>query len=522
MASTLISEDLTCVAAGQFIGRGDMAWVVGIGECFAGIFLGDLGLWLIGRLVVRRVISWPWAARMVATARRVAGQASFNDRVGAIIVGARFVPGLRLPTYVALGAAGVGMAAFSVWTFIAAAVWTPLIVLLVAHVGDPALKPLEAYLSASGLLIVSLFIGVGAIRIVTLPLTRIGRAKLVASVSRIWRWEFWPSWLFYLPLIPWIAWLSLRHRGFMTITAANPGIPYGGFVGESKHQILRSLDSEHVSPTILIRAGRLDDRIAKFDRSVGYRFPVILKPDAGQRGAGVKLVRTRDELLRHLRNTHDDVLIQPYHPGPYEAGVFYYRIPGEPTGRILSITAKHFPELVGDGRSTIEQLVWRHPRYRMQARVFLTRHAADAQRVLAKAERFRLAMAGNHCQGTMFCDGSHLLTVQLEQKIDQIARTFDGFFFGRLDVRYSDPERFKLGQDLTIIELNGVTSESTNLYDPSWSLLRAYRMLFRQWSILFQIGAANRSRGERVNPTWELIREITRFYSSRKTVPLAD
>lgn len=523
MSSTLISEDLTCIAAGQLIGRGNLNAAIGISGCFAGIYLGDLGLWLLGRLVVRRIIAWPWALRLVNRAQQSVGAARLSGRVGAVVFAARFLPGLRLPTYVAMGAAGVGIAAFSFWTFIAAAIWTPLIVLLVARVGDRVVEPLETYLGASWLLVaLSALVGVVGIRISTTLLTEIGRARIVASISRIWRWEFWPAWLFYLPLIPWIAWLSLRHRGFMTITAANPGIPHGGFVGESKHQILTSMESAHVSSTILIRAGNLAERISAFDRNCGSLYPLILKPDAGQRGAGVKRVDSRAEAVKYLLRTNEDVLAQPYHPGPFEAGIFYYRVAGEQYGRVLSITDKHFSSVIGDGNSTLEQLIWRHPRYRMQASLFLARHAAQAHRILAAGERFSLALAGNHCQGTMFRDGAHLLTPLLEQKIDQIARTFDGFFFGRFDVRYADPERLKLGQDFSIIELNGITSESTNLYDPSWSLLQAYRVLFRQWSILFRIGAANRARGERASSLRELLEEIIRFYSNRQTVLLAD
>src|SRR5439155_18153349 len=82
--------------------------------------------------------------------------------------------------------------------------------------------------------------------------TSIGRAKLIATVSRIWRWEFWPTWIFYPPVLLWIAWLTIHHRGFMNITAANPGIPHGGFVGESKVQILSSLKGPHVIATELI------------------------------------------------------------------------------------------------------------------------------------------------------------------------------------------------------------------------------------------------------------------------------
>src|SRR5262249_31345229 len=153
------------------------------------------------------------------------------------------------------------------------------------------------------------------------------------------------------------------------------------------------------------------------------------------------------------------------------------------------------PVLMGDGRSTVEELVWRHPRYRMQAGVFLARHAADVDRVLADGEALPLALAGNHSQGTMFRDGAHLLTPELGRGGGQGARPFAGFFVGRFDVRYSDVDDFKAGRDLAVVELNGATSESTNVYDPSWSLLRAYGTLFRQWELLYRIGAANRRCG---------------------------
>jgi membrane protein DedA with SNARE-associated domain len=502
-SSTLISEDLACILAGQLIARGSISAPVGIAGCFLGIFLGDFGLWLLGRWVVRRFIAWPWAVRLVEKAR-VRKIASFpGDRLGVIVSAARFIPGMRLPTYIALGAVGVEGAPFALWTFLAASIWTPLVVLLVARFGDAVVRPLQAYFSASWIVLIpAVLIGLLIIRLLTSCLTELGRAKLITTISRIWRWEFWPAWLFYIPLIPWIAWLSLRHRGFMTITAANPGIPNGGFVGESKYQILSSLASEHVSRTVLIRDG---------NQTIPFTLPLILKPDVGQRGAGVKLVRSLRDAIEYLRISRGDIIAQKYHPGPYEAGVFYYRFPDESSGHILSITDKVFSQVIGDGISTLEQLIWRHPRYRMQAQLFLARHADHAQRVLGCGETFQLAMVGNHCQGTMFKDGSHQITQALEQKIDEIAKTFEGFYFGRFDVRYSNVDQFKAGEDLVIIELNGVTSESTNLYDPTWSLLRAYRLLFRQWSILFQIGAANRMRGQTPGSYSSLFREIFTF-----------
>jgi len=60
----------------------------------------------------------------------------------------------------------------------------------------------------------------------------------------------------------------------------------------------------------------------------------------------------------------------------------------------------------------------------------------------------------------------------------------------RIVSRYAEAEAFKRGEDFAVLELNGVTSESTNLYDPSWPLPRVYRTLFAQWSLCFAIGDA--------------------------------
>jgi hypothetical protein len=158
----------------------------------------------------------------------------------------------------------------------------------------------------------------------------------------------------------------------------------------------------------------------------------------------------------------------------------------------------------------------------MQVHTFLRRHAAEADRVLSEGERFPLAVAGNHCQGTMFRDGSHLLTPELERAVDAIVRPFAGFFIGRFDVRYTDVEAFRAGRDLAVVELNGATSESTNIYDPSWSLWAAYRTLFRQWALLYQIGHANRQRGHEPTSVLTLLRCVCDYYRGRRIDPLSD
>jgi hypothetical protein len=292
-----------------------------------------------------------------------------------------------------------------------------------------------------------------------------------------------------------VAALAARY-GVRALPAANPGLEDGGLVGESKADILGKLPEQWTIPFLLAPSLTPASEIVSRVVARGWQYPLIIKPDVGQRGIGVKRVSNESELEAYSRAYGGPVLVQPWHPGPYEAGIFYVRPPGESRGYIFSITDKKFPFLIGDGVSTIEQLITRHPRFRRQAGLFLHRHAADRERVIATGERFALGDIGNHAQGALFVDGAHLITPALEERIDAIARAVPGFFIGRFDVRYCDLQRFKAGLDLAIVELNGVTAESTNIYDPARSLLDAYRTLFAQWRLVFRIGAANLKRGE--------------------------
>ena len=507
---TLASEDLTCITAGQLVRFGKLDASRAVLGCLAGIYVGDLGLWFVGRAVGRP----RWIRRYVRDANFDRLGQWFERNAAGAILGSRFLPGARLPMYLAAGAAGGNFRIFATWTFVAALLWTPLVVLLVASLGIAFAQPFENVFGSGWIVfLIAVIAAFALLRVPRLLSPFVNRYRLIAAISRIWRWEFWPMGLFYLPLAPWIAWLAIRHRSLTVITAANPGIPHGGIVGESKYDILRSIHSPHVLATRLVRS------ITEISPA---ELPLVLKPEVGQRGAGVRFCHTVAEAAEYFRTHATPVLVQPADPGPYEAGIFYYRVPGETRGRIFSVTDKKFPILVGDGVHTIEQLIWRHPRFRMQAATFLRRHAAITTKILASGEHFQLASAGNHCQGTMFRDGSHLLTPQLEAAIDEIAQTFEGFYYGRFDVRYKDTEAFKAGRDLAIVELNGVTSESTNLYDPAWSLLRAYRTLFRQWSILFRIGAANQERGARVSTVREIVAEIAHFYRGPRPEALSD
>lgn len=314
--------------------------------------------------------------------------------------------------------------------------------------------------------------------------------------------EFWPMWAFYPPVIAYAAWLMLRHRGLLLPTAANPSFPGGGFVGESKAQIL-SMAVQHapewVAPFVCIDSpAQADDALATL-AAAGLALPVVAKPDLGCRGAGVKLVRTKDDLAAYLAAfpRGATLLLQQLVPHEGEAGVFYVREPGQPRGRIVSLTLKYFPHVTGDGRRSLRELIEADPRAGRLRHLYLHRHAARLSSVPRAGEAVRLAFAGSHSRGAIFRDGTPLVTPAMEAAFDAIAKAFPEFHFGRFDIRFPSFAELQQGRGFTIVEVNGAGAESTHIWDRKTPLLKAWRDLMRQYRWLFTIGAANRARGHR-------------------------
>lgn len=335
------------------------------------------------------------------------------------------------------------------------------------------------------------------------------RRNWVGRVRRWSRWEFWPPYLFYPPVVAYVAYLGIKFQSWTLFTAANPAIPAGGFVGESKQQILDNLKgaASWLPYSTLLKCGVPTERVAEaeeFMRQHGLQFPVVLKPDAGQRGSGVSIVRSSGKLCEYLTQAAFPVILQEYVPGE-EYGVFYYRYPGDERGRILSVTEKRMPILFGDGKSTLEELILADNRAVCMSDLYLRKNSERVQEIPVAGERIQLVEIGTHCRGAIFLDGADTITPALEEVIDRIAKTFDGFFFGRFDIRVPSRPDLMAGRNMKIVELNGVTSEATHIYDPKLSLFDAYRVLFRQWRVAFEIGDLNRVRGIQPASVGELL-----------------
>jgi hypothetical protein len=315
----------------------------------------------------------------------------------------------------------------------------------------------------------------------------------------------------YPPVVVYCVWLAVKHRGVTVFTAVNPGIGAGGgLVGESKSEILTGLAGagDAVAEWVRVDGGEMEARWGVVKGLVDtHGWPVVLKPDVGERGSGVVIARDEAQARAALAGEPGVLIAQRYVAG-VEFGVFYVRIPGAERGEVFAVTDKRMIGLTGDGRSTLEALILRDERAVCMGRFFLEKFAERLDEVPAAGERVELTELGTHCRGAVFLDGAELVTPELSAAMEWVSRAFAGFYFGRYDVRTASAEALRRGE-FTVIELNGLTSEATCIYDPKHSVWFGWRVLCRQWALAFAIGAANRARGEKVltlRETWGLLR----------------
>ncbi len=498
---TFVSEDASVVAAGLLIASGKSTVAAPVLGALLGIFVSDLALAGVGRLA-RRGSHHPWVARFSPSEPELKRASAWFERHGLwVLIISRFVPGTRSLTGFTAGYLRVPALRFAFAFLAASSLWTILAVLAVARLGETAIRRWEAGAPLAAAVLVGVLVMVGAAMFTVKTLLDPRRRILLrARWHRLTRFEFWPTWVVYTPVVLHMALvLWPRHRRALAWTAVNPALPLGGLQGESKSDILSRLDraGAPVAPWRLIPAGPVEERLRLVREFAGETWPLVLKPDVGERGTGVAVVRSPAEAESRLKASNEPLIAQKFIPGE-EFGVFYVRKPGEPTGFVFSVTGKHLPEVTGDGVQTLAELILAHPRGPLLWKHFQKLHAARLEGVLPAGERVALTQLGNHCLGAVFLDRNHLSSPALAAALDSFMLRAEGLFFGRFDLRSPSEEALRRGE-FTLFELNGVSSEPGHIYDPEkGTAVKGWQALIRQWSLAWEIGAANARQGAKV------------------------
>lgn len=484
---TFFLEDLALVSAIALIDEGKVTFFEGAMACFLGISIGDIGLYYLGFLASKN--SKLQNSRFIQKYKQPIYEFKKSRLLSYSIVFSRLVPGTRLPTYLAAGFLSYSFSKFFILTILSVFVW----VFGAMALGKSILQAFDIHWSL--VILILLLLLKTSQDLVPLLLDPWSRKALVHSWRKWLDFEFWPGWFFYLPIVPVYTFFSLKYRNFFTPFYANPHIYNGGIIGESKWEFLKHLNPKDPSSLKFFKlptganAAQALENLTKHE----INFPFIIKPDIGQRGYGVRIIRTPEALQDYLALSTSEIIVQELCSLKGEAGIFYIRDPNKEDGFIFSITDKFFPFVVGDGKTKLGDLILQDKRARIIAGVYFERHAQELNSVIPNGTQFALSECGNHCQGAVFINGNYLITKALEERVHNLALQIPDYYFGRFDIRYLDHAALQAGH-FQVLEVNGAGSEATHIWDAKTTIFEAYGTLWKQWTWLFYIGHEMKKR----------------------------
>ncbi len=329
-------------------------------------------------------------------------------------------------------------------------------------------------------------------------------------------WEYLPWWLANLPVYGFWCWYSLRAGHPFFFSNVNPAIPLGGAMGESKSDILKLLPQAVLPKWVLVEPGQPMVQIHLALKSAGIGFPLIAKPDVGERGFLVKKIDGAAALEAYLRDWPVKFILQEFLTHPQEASVLFHRRPGDQGAfGITSVCIKEFLRVRGNGVSDVHTLMREDPRAAFQIARFVRDFPEIMAQIPAMGEEILLEPIGNHARGTKFLNANHLINEQMLAAFEPICRSIEGVNYARFDLKFQDEPALRRGEFKTM-ELNGVLGEPAHIYDPAHGMWRAYRDLWRHWRLLFELHREQKKHGLAPTPVGEGWRFVQGYFRHMK------
>ncbi len=323
--------------------------------------------------------------------------------------------------------------------------------------------------------------------------------KIYISLRRlyikIFSWEYWPMYVVYFPVSIYYIYLAAKARSFFFFSASNPTIETGGMFFESKMKIFELIPKELYPATIYIEEKHTLEQILNIMSENAIAFPVIAKPDRGERGWCVQKIENDNELVIYKAKNKIPFLIQAFVSYDLEFSVFYCKNPSEKIGRVTSVTFKKLLSIVGDGMSTVDELIKKDNRAFLQYHTLKNSKSIDFKMILPKGVKQILVPYGNHVRGAEFLDYNHIIEPQLTNTFDNISKRINGFYYGRFDLRCTSIEDLIAGKNIQILELNGAGAEPAHIYDPKFSFIKAQQVLANHYKLMYDIAIHNKKKG---------------------------
>lgn len=313
--------------------------------------------------------------------------------------------------------------------------------------------------------------------------------------NKITNWEAWPFKLLYAPIAPMWIYYMLRSRAVWFFTPSNPKITFGGMEGEGKKEMYELLPKEYYPKTVFIEPKIPFGLVLEKISATGIEYPFVVKPDVASQGVLFRKIDNENELKVYHSKMEWEYIVQSMVTYGMEMSVFYIRHPQEKSGRITGFLHKVPLHVIGDGKSSLQELVLRHHKAGERIEQLKTKHLENWDKIIPQGEKYMLSHAGNHNRGASFIDLKKEIDDRLLSLLDEISIGIDDFFYGRYDIIASNVEDLKQRKNFAILEYNGCGAEPNHFYDTGYTLIGAYKEILKHWKWLYKISAYNAKQG---------------------------
>jgi hypothetical protein len=324
--------------------------------------------------------------------------------------------------------------------------------------------------------------------------------------------EYWSANIYATPIVFYGIYLAARARSPLFFTAANPAIPTGGMVGESKADISSWIPPQYRPKNAGIQVGDSMACIKSNIEKADMQFPLILKPVVGCRGLMVEKVNTLAEAYQHILRFPTDFLIEEYIDYPVEAAVLYWKNPETGKSGIQSVACKAFLRVIGDGKETVQNLLMQNSRGILQIERLQKEKPELLKYVPQSSENVLVEPIGNHCRGTQFLDYNDLITPEMVAAFDKIQADLPGCYVFRLDLKTPSVSDLQAGRNIKILEINGVGSDPAHIFDPNTPFFEIWAAYIRLWKKIFEVSTAL----HRLGVPYMKLKEYKRFVKTQK------
>lgn len=338
--------------------------------------------------------------------------------------------------------------------------------------------------------------------------------------SNIFNWENWPFNILYFPLM--FVWLYyiICSRSVWFFTPSNPSITFGGLEGEPKKEMYKQLPNHLYPATFNVMPNEPFESVLNKLQKYKIHLPLVVKPEIGAAGLLFRKIETCEQLKEYHNKINIEFIVQNLIRFPMEVSVFYYRIPNQKTGTITGFLHKIPLHVVGDGLSTLLQLINQHPKAVRYIKNIKKIHLNNLNVIIPAGEKYPLSYAANHNRGAQFINLHKEIDEQLLKVFDELSCKVEGWYYGRYDLMCTNIEDLKKGINYEILEYNGCGAEPNHIYDSVYTLSAAYKEILKHWKALYTISRYNVVHGKiscwSFRRGWKLLLESKRHFKRMK------